>query len=82
MSGNIHLLLHLPDTVKELGPLWVYSCFHFEGLNGMLKGLVRGTQHIDKQLITSYSYMKHLPALAEEFEHESCYYQAFKHIHY
>ena len=26
--------------------------------------------------------MKHLPALAEEFEHESCYYQAFRHIHY
>ena len=82
MSANIHLLLHLPDTVRELGPLWVYSCFHFEGLNGMLKGLVRGTQHIDKQLMTSYSYMKHLPTLAEEFEHESCYYQAFKHIHY
>ena len=82
MSANIHLLLHLPDTVKELGPLWVYSCFHFEGLNGILKGLVWGTQHIDKQLMTSYSYMKHLPALTKEFEHESCYYQAFKHIHY
>ena len=68
MSANIHLLLHLPDTVKELGP---HSCFHFEGLNGVLKGLVRGTQHIDKQLVTSYSYMKHLPALAEEIEHES-----------
>ena len=57
MSANIHLLLHLPDTVKELGPLWAYSCFHFEGLNGVLKGLVRGTQHIDKQLVISYSYV-------------------------
>ena len=43
MSANIHLLLHLPDTVRELSPLWAYSCFHFEGLNGLLKGLVHGT---------------------------------------
>lgn len=24
---NVHQLLHLPDVVLELGPLWVYSCF-------------------------------------------------------
>ena len=48
---------------------------------GCLKDLYE-EYSIDKQLMTSYSYMKHLPTLAEEFEHESCYYQAFKHIHY
>ena len=31
MSANVHLLLHLPDMVRQLGPLWVYSCFYFEG---------------------------------------------------
>ena len=44
MSANIHLLLHLPETVKDLGPLWVYSCFHFEGQNGILKNTIHGTQ--------------------------------------
>lgn len=51
MSINVHLLLHLPDAVKELGPLWVYSCFHFEGQNGILKNLIHGTQKVDIQLI-------------------------------
>ena len=27
---NIHNLLHLPQSVRELGPLWTHSCFHFE----------------------------------------------------
>lgn len=82
MSSNVHLLLHLPDTVRELGPLWVYSCFHFEGLNGILKNLVHGTQQVDKQLITSYSYVKQLPAIANEYIQSSPYLKAFKHINY
>ena len=61
MSINLHLLLHLPDTVRELGPLWVYSCFHFEGQNGILKNLIHGTQKVDIQLIRSYSYLRNLP---------------------
>ena len=59
MSANVHLLLHLPGTVRELGPLWVYSCFHFEGLSGILKSLIHGTQKIDKQLF------RQLPAAAD-----------------
>ena len=30
MTSNIHQLLHLCDVVRDLGPLWVYSCFTFE----------------------------------------------------
>ena len=82
MSANIHLLLHLPDSVRELGPLWAYSCFHFEGLNGILKGLVHGTQEIHKQLMTSYSYLKYLPAIADEFIQIPLFYQSFKHMYY
>ena len=65
MSANIHLLLHLTQCVRELGPLWVYSCFCFESQNGILKSLVYGTQHVEKQIISSFSYQKkfclHLP---------------------
>ena len=64
MSANVHLLLHLPDNLRELGPLWVYSCFHFEGLNGILKSLIHGTQQVDKQLLKSFSYLRQLPAVA------------------
>ena len=48
MTLNVHSLLHLTDCVRELGPLWVFSCFCFENQNGMLKSLVHGRQQVDK----------------------------------
>lgn len=27
LTMNLHSLLHLPDVVKDLGPLWAHSCF-------------------------------------------------------
>ena len=32
---NVHLLNHLPVCVKKWGPLWAYSCFHFENMNSI-----------------------------------------------
>lgn len=31
MSSNIHSLLHVAETVKFIGPLWMCSTFNFEG---------------------------------------------------
>lgn len=52
-SINVHQLLHLPDIVELLGPLWVYSSFEYENLNGELLRLVHGTCHIDTQIARS-----------------------------
>ena len=41
---NIHNLLHLPQSVRELGPLWTHSCFHFEDKNGYILKMIHGTQ--------------------------------------
>lgn len=30
----IHSVIHIPDTVKEYGPLWNYSTFNFESVLG------------------------------------------------
>ena len=49
----MHQLLHLPDIVERLGPLWVYSCFEYENLNGELLRLVHGTCHTDTQIARS-----------------------------
>ncbi|KAJ8050034.1 hypothetical protein HOLleu_03062 [Holothuria leucospilota] len=43
MSFNNHILLHLPNTVLNWGPLWASSCFLFEGYNRTLKSLFHGT---------------------------------------
>lgn len=53
-SINIHQLLHLPQCVRVLGPLWSFSCFAYENLNGLFLQLVHGTWHIDTQIAKSH----------------------------
>lgn len=50
MTINVHNLLHLPNAVKRLGPLWAHSCFPFESANGELLKLFHGSQAIEKQI--------------------------------
>ena len=47
---NVHMLQHLPECVQLWGPLWAYSCFHFENLNGYIKTLFHGTRDMTKQV--------------------------------
>lgn len=35
-TANMHFLVHLADSVRDLGPLWTHSCFHFEDKNDYL----------------------------------------------
>lgn len=49
-THNFHLLRHLTYFVRLFGPLWVYSCFGFEALNGFLTTMIHGTQHIANQV--------------------------------
>lgn len=50
MNYNLHILRHLTDIVRDLGPLWTSSCFKFEHFNGILKYLVHGTQYVGLQV--------------------------------
>ena len=52
MSANVHGLLHLPQCVQKLGPLWCHSCFQFESANGELLGAFHGSQALEKQVYT------------------------------
>ena len=57
MTINIHNLLHLPNVVRHLGPLWVNSCFAFEMAIGELLSLFHGSQGIEDQVyIAQYLY--------------------------
>lgn len=46
----VHGLLHLPDVVRSLGPLWAHSCFPFEGTNGTILKLFHGSKAVEKQV--------------------------------
>ena len=47
---NVHQLLHLPEVVRDLGPLWSNSCFPFEDYNGDLRDLFHETRNVDGQV--------------------------------
>ena len=53
MTCNIHLLLHLPDEVKKVGPLWVLTCFEYENFNGILKSYVHGSNRPQLQICSA-----------------------------
>ncbi|CAG2191594.1 unnamed protein product [Mytilus edulis] len=62
MTLNMHSLLHLPECVEDLGPMWVYSCFPYENANGLLTKLFHGTQNIELQIISSLSIVQNMPS--------------------
>ena len=65
---NIHNLLHLPQSVRELGPLWTNSCFHFEDKNGYILKMIRGTQNVASQIVTAVSFVQNLPQMVESLK--------------
>ncbi len=50
-TASVHLLVHLADCVRCLGPLWGHSAFPFEDANGWLNEQFRGTRDPDKQVL-------------------------------
>jgi len=61
MTINFHQIIHLPDTVLNLGNLWVYSNFFLEDMNGAIANLVHGSRHAAMQICCSVSAFLTLP---------------------
>ncbi|XP_038062405.1 uncharacterized protein LOC119732884 [Patiria miniata] len=68
MTLNVHQLLHLPDQVLNLGPMWSVSCFPFEDANGFLLQLFNGTQHVDKHIAHAIAVIQKIPELMPAIE--------------
>ena len=58
---NFHLLIHLAKFVHSWGPLWCYSCFGFESMNGHLRKNCHGTRLVLTQLIHNVRMTQLLP---------------------
>lgn len=50
VSMNLHLLRHIPDAVRNCGPLWTNSLFGFECNNGVLAKSVNGKNRIIEEM--------------------------------
>lgn len=64
LTFNAHSLLHLVDCVQEWGPLWNYSAYPYEDMNGQLGRFVNGTRHAHLQIIQKFSILSVMPVLS------------------
>ena len=46
----VHLLLHVIDDVRHLGPTFMHYMMPFERMNGVMKGYVRNRSHPDASM--------------------------------
>lgn len=60
MVMNVHLVKHLCESVRQLGPLWCHSAFPFERNNGCLLKMVNGTTDVLYQMSSKYALKKSL----------------------
>lgn len=60
MVMNTHLLTHIPESVRNLGPLWTHSAFPFERNNGCLLKLINGNKSVLDQISNKYLYQQFL----------------------
>lgn len=68
MTANMHLLVHLADSVRTLGPLWTHCCFHFEDKTGHLLRLIHGTQNIPVQMVNAVKIIQCLPSITQNIK--------------
>lgn len=66
---NVHSLIHLTETVKNFVPLWSYSCFGFESMNGHLKRHCHGTRNVLPQLVHNLRF--HQSLMDEDYNTKS-----------
>ena len=66
---NVHSVIHLAQAVRNLGPLWSYSCFGFENMNGHLKKHFHGTRNVLPQLVRNLRF--HQSVLDQEHRAEN-----------
>lgn len=58
---NLHMPIHFSKFVRSWGPLWCYSCFGFESMNGHLRKNCHGTRLVLTQLIHNIRMRQLLP---------------------
>ena len=65
-TANAHSLIHLSDFVRRWRPLWCYSTFGFENMNGFLRKHCHGTRNILPQMIDAICTRQALPLLHQK----------------
>lgn len=67
MTFNIHLLLHLSDSVKNWGPLWTHNAFCFENENRLVLQMKTSPHLIAIQIARRFLFYKQLSFHCDKF---------------
>lgn len=67
LTLNLHFLLHLPEMVRNFGPLYIFSCFEFENLNGILKSFVHSPKKPELQVCAMTSLFLNFDTIKSKF---------------
>ncbi len=65
-TANVHSLIHIVPFVRLWGPLWAFSMFGYENMNGVLKTTFHGTRKVLNQLVFTISLRQALPFISDE----------------
>lgn len=66
MNYNIHLLLHITDTVVNWGPLFHQNTFHFENENRLLLKNKKSNYKVMEQIINKKLFYQNVPLLCNQ----------------
>lgn len=80
-SINGHLIIHLSQSVLAFGPLRTNDCFRQEDLNGQYFNVIKGTRHIDSQIVRSHNQQLKLHRFFEQLPDGRIKYFCFKRKH-
>ncbi|MCH9716718.1 MAG: hypothetical protein K0U52_06490, partial [Gammaproteobacteria bacterium] len=62
-TPNVHYLRHLCHYVRLWGPLWAYSMFGYENMNGHIKKEFHGSRKVLNQLVFNVQMHQSLPLM-------------------
>lgn len=67
MVINVHLLMHMKNSIKYLGPSWTNMAFGFEGANKRMLEMKKGTSSVAQEMVSKYLSFRALPLLCDKF---------------
>ena len=69
-TANLHSVIHISQFVKDWGPLWCYSTFGYENLNGFLLRQCHGTGNVLPQVCRSLIIRQKLNQTASDVQND------------
>lgn len=78
-THNVHLTVHLPEMVRQLGPLWAVSMFKNEGFNRTILASFNGSRWLLQQIASRLALRRSVYLLHDIIAYEQPLSEALNH---